>query len=209
MSSQQEQVVKAIEGSPYARRLGIRVEPVSEGIVRARLPWDPGLATVGDQVHGGALSSLVDVAATAAAWCTRELPEHPRGTTIGFQIQFLSGARAEEVVAEARVISRGRSITVIEVEGRAPDGRPVVRALVTYKLSGDGKVAEPAQILTALFAGKSLAEQKALLATLERAGAGLYRGFAAAEPDPDARAALQAAVEREEANARLLEGGGI
>jgi hypothetical protein len=41
------------------------------------------------------------------------------------------------VIAEARVISRGRSITIVEVDGRATDGRPVVRALVTYKLSGE------------------------------------------------------------------------
>ena len=127
----------AIGRSPYAQRLGITVEALGEGVVRARLPWDPGLVTVGDQVHGGALASLVDVAATAAAWCTRDLPEKPRGTTIGFQIQFLSGARAEEVVAEARVVQRGRSITVIEVIGRAPEGREVVRSLVTYKLSGE------------------------------------------------------------------------
>jgi uncharacterized protein (TIGR00369 family) len=152
MSSPEAAVVEIIGRSPFAKRLGIQVEAVGEGIVRARLPYDPGNTTVGDQVHGGALSSLVDVAATAAAWCTRDLPERPRGTTIGFQIQFLSGARAETVTAEARVISRGRSITIVEVDARAPDGRPVVRALVTYKLSGEDK--------------RSLAERKALLAAL-------------------------------------------
>ena len=61
--------------------------------------------------------------------------------------------------------------------------------------------------LAALFAGKSIPEQKALLARLERAGAGLYRAWAAVETDEQAKAALLEAAEREEQNARVLEGG--
>jgi hypothetical protein len=59
--------------------------------------------------------------------------------------------------------------------------------------------------LAALFAGKSIPEQKALLARLERAGAGLYRAWAAVETDEQSKAALLAAAEREEENARVLE----
>jgi len=129
-------VVDIIGRSPYAQQLGIHVEAVGEGHVRARLPFAPRNVTVGDQVHGGALASLVDVAATAAAWCTAKLPEKPRGTTISFQIQFLSGARSEEVVVDARVVQRGNQITIVEVDGKGADGRGVVKALVTYKLSG-------------------------------------------------------------------------
>jgi hypothetical protein len=59
--------------------------------------------------------------------------------------------------------------------------------------------------LAALFAGKSIPEQKALLARLERAGAGLYRAWAAAESDDRVKADLLQAAEREEENARVLE----
>ncbi len=62
------------------------------------------------------------------------------------------------------------------------------------------------QTLAALFAGKTVEEQKALLARLERAGAALYRAWAAQEPDPAARTGLLAAADREEENARVLEG---
>jgi len=63
----------------------------------------------------------------------------------------------------------------------------------------------PQEMLTLAFAGKPLDEQKALLATLERAGAALYRTFAAQETDAGAKEALLAAAEREEENARTLE----
>ena len=61
------------------------------------------------------------------------------------------------------------------------------------------------EILAALFAGKSVAEQKALIARLERAAAGLYRAWAAAERDEKAKGTLLGAAEREEQNARVLE----
>jgi hypothetical protein len=64
----------------------------------------------------------------------------------------------------------------------------------------------PQEILTALFAEKPVAEQKSLLASLERAGAGLYRAFAAGESDATVRESLLQAAEREEENARTLEG---
>lgn len=61
------------------------------------------------------------------------------------------------------------------------------------------------ETLLALFAGKSTPEQKRLLARLERAGANLYRAWAATEMDAKTKAALLAAAEREEQNARVLE----
>jgi hypothetical protein len=62
------------------------------------------------------------------------------------------------------------------------------------------------ETLAALFAGKSIPEQKTLLARLERAGAALYRAWAAAETDEAAKAALLAAADREDENAQALEG---
>ena len=60
-------------------------------------------------------------------------------------------------------------------------------------------------MLGSLFAGKSIPEQKRLLARLERAGASLYRAWAKTEMDPERKAALLAAADREEQNARVLE----
>ena len=65
---------------------------------------------------------------------------------------------------------------------------------------------DPAETLAKLFAGKTVEEQKELLAQLERAGAAMYRAFAANEPDEAVRVALEAAAKREEDNAEVLEG---
>lgn len=93
--------------------------------------------TIGDVVHGGAVSALIDTAAMAAAWSAIEFDgEPPRGTTVGLSVDFLAAARAQELLAEATVLRRGASLCFCEVKARGgADGTLVATGLVTYKLS--------------------------------------------------------------------------
>ena len=134
MAANEEVVRNLIAASPYGRLLGLVLESVERDRVCVRLPFRTEVVTIGDVVHGGALASLVDTAATGAFWSGADLSASSRGTTIGFTINFLAAARAKDVVAQARVIQRGRTICVGEVEVSDCDGAAVARALVTYKL---------------------------------------------------------------------------
>ena len=88
---------------------------------------------MGDVVHGGAISSLIDTAAAAAAWSGADVPERIRASTIGISVEFLAPARGQGVTAEARVLRRG-AITFLAVDVTADDGQAVATALVTYRL---------------------------------------------------------------------------
>ena len=134
MAANEEIIRQAIVASPLATLLGIETVEVAPDLVRVRLPFRSEVTTVGDLVHGGAIAALIDVAATAAFWTGADLKRNPRGTTIGFTVNFLAPARSSELIADARVVQRGRSISVGEVDVTGVDGRPVARALVTYKL---------------------------------------------------------------------------
>ncbi len=101
-----------------------------------RLPYRSDVTTLGDTVHGGAIASLVDVAATAAFWAKSGLGAGARGTTIGISLSFLSAGRGSDVLADARVRRRGREICNGEVVVRDAKGAEVAQAIVTYKLSG-------------------------------------------------------------------------
>ena len=135
-----EQVRKLVEGfivgSPYGRHLGIVAEAIEPDRVRVRLPYRDVLTTIGDMVHGGAIASLVDLAATAACWANPSVDPDARGTTIGFAINYLNAGRGQDLVATAEVIQRGRAISVCDVHVRGVDGALVARATVTYKLKG-------------------------------------------------------------------------
>jgi uncharacterized protein (TIGR00369 family) len=131
-----EKIVRdAIAGSPFARKLGITCESVAVDRVGMRLPWTPDHTTIGDMVHGGAIAALIDVTATGACWATPDLEPGARGTTIGFSLSFLNAGRAQDLLAEARVVQRGRQIVIAEVDVHGADGKHVARALVTYKRS--------------------------------------------------------------------------
>ena len=135
-----EQVRNLVEGfilgSPYGRLLGMVGEAVEPDRVRVRLPYREDVTTIGDTVHGGAIASLVDVAATAACWASPNVDAGARGTTIGFAINYLNAGRGQDLVATAEVIQRGRAISVCDVHVRGVDGTLVARATVTYKLKG-------------------------------------------------------------------------
>jgi uncharacterized protein (TIGR00369 family) len=128
-------IEKGIVLSPYGRLLGLSPEEVAVDRVRVRLPFREEVTTLGEMVHGGAIASLVDVAATAAGWATPAATLAARGTTVGFSLQFLAASLGSDLVAEARVVKRGGTLVVIEVSVADGSGQETARALVTYKLS--------------------------------------------------------------------------
>jgi uncharacterized protein (TIGR00369 family) len=120
--------------SPFLRELGVVADVLEDDHVVLRLPWRPELATVGDLVHGGAIAALSDATVMAAAWAGAQLPENLRGVTVSLSIDFAAGARAEDVLAEGRIVRRGSSLSAVEVDLRAADGRRLGKAIGTYKV---------------------------------------------------------------------------
>jgi uncharacterized protein (TIGR00369 family) len=123
-----------LEGSPFVTKLGVVTEKLEPGTAVLTLAYDPSLATIADVVHGGAISSLIDTAAAAAAWAGVEVPGSIRGTTVAISVNFLAAARAQDITASARVTRRGKNLAFIDVDVTTPDGAVVATALVTYKL---------------------------------------------------------------------------
>ena len=123
-----------VPNSPFAAALGIELVGIGEDAATLRLPWRSDLATIGDVVHGGAISTLADMAVMAAAWATEDVPADLRGVTVSLTVNFLDAARAEDLEASGRVVRRGRSLTCCEADVRGADGRLVAKALGTYKV---------------------------------------------------------------------------
>jgi uncharacterized protein (TIGR00369 family) len=128
-------VERAIVGSPFGALVGLRCESVEVDHVRVRLPFRREVTTIGEVVHGGAIASLVDVAATAAAWAHPRAELGARGTTVGFSLSFLAPGLGRDLVADARIVQRGGTLCVLEVAVEDDAGGAVARALVTYRLS--------------------------------------------------------------------------
>jgi len=190
-----------LETSAYAQKLGIVCDLFEDDRAVYSMAFREDNVTIADVVHGGAICSLADVAATGAAWSAVTEPERFRGITIDLSLSFVAAARGCALTADARVVKRGGTVCFIDVDVRSPGRELVARCKVVYKLS---RVESPEERMAAVFAGRSATEQMQILARLERVGAGLYRSFAEAATDDAIRNELVESADREEANAAVL-----
>ncbi len=120
--------------SPYVKHLGMQLTDLQPGMAILTLPFTDALVTIGTIVHGGAIASLIDTAATVAAWSDAEIPAKVRGTTVNLTVAYLAAAEQEDLQAIARVLRRGRNLVYLDVEVRSAAGNAVAKGLVTYKL---------------------------------------------------------------------------
>jgi uncharacterized protein (TIGR00369 family) len=133
--AQRAQLTAQFEGSPFSRTLGVEAVDFDRDRAILRLPFRQENTTVADVVHGGAILTLADIAATAAAWSGIDDPTAYRGLTANLSLSFIAAGRGQTLLADARVIRRGSTLTFLEVAVTDEQQETVARAMVTYKLS--------------------------------------------------------------------------
>lgn len=128
-----EQVKEMAEGLRFSRHLGFELLSAATDRAVLRLPYAEHLGI--ERINGGAISALVDVAATCAFWSHDDVGVDSRGATVGLSINFLRLVVACDLTATATVRRRGGTICVGEVTVTDPVGAEVAIATVTYKLN--------------------------------------------------------------------------
>jgi uncharacterized protein (TIGR00369 family) len=128
-------IAEFLKHSPFVRHLGMELRSIDDDHAILALPFSEEVVTIGDVVHGGAVSTLIDTAAMAASWSGIDFEQPPKGTTVGLTVDFLAAGRNQELLADARVIRRGSSLCFCEAKVTgAGDDTLVAAGLVTYKL---------------------------------------------------------------------------
>ncbi len=123
-----------LKTSPFVGYLSIELVALEPGRATLRLPYDRTVTTIGTVVHGGAIATLLDSAGAAAAWSDAEVPANVRGTTVSLTVSYLAAADDEDVLATARVLSRGRSLVYLDIDATTASGKAVAKGLATYKI---------------------------------------------------------------------------
>jgi uncharacterized protein (TIGR00369 family) len=100
----------------YARQrllqtLGATLERVAPGEVDIRLPFRAELSQQHGFFHAGAMTSIVDTACGYAALSL--MPPDAAVLTVEFKVNLLAPGKGEAVVARARVVKAGRTLTVV------------------------------------------------------------------------------------------------
>ena len=133
----------------FAEWLGVTVTDLSEDRAVIVLPSRAEHLNAGGVLNGGASASLIAMAGTLAAWTGIDLDGDLQLSCVDLSVQYLARATEEDVVAEARVLRRGRSLVVLDVALTGRAGGPICQGLLSYQTSDYGgrsprRLAQPA-----------------------------------------------------------------
>ncbi len=186
----------------FPETLGIQFLETGPDLIRAKIAVTEALCTLPGVMHGGAIMAFAD---TLGAYGTvLNLPDGAGTTTIESKTNFFSKASSNaDVIGVCRPLHRGRRTMVWETQISDEAGKRVATVTQTQIVLEAAPTAEKA--LAGVFADGDVASHQAILARLERSGGALYRGWAKNETDPDVRARLLEAADREDQNAAVLE----
>lgn len=130
-----ERMAKVIALTPFMKHLAMEFVDAGEGWARLRMRYQDENSTAAKALHGGAISSLIDTTGAMAAWTTAEIAT-PKyfGSTVGINVNYLSGAIGEDIFAEGRVLKRGKEIIYSDVRVTNEAGKLLAQGTVVYRI---------------------------------------------------------------------------
>ena len=120
----------------FWRYLGIHVEAAGEGWVRLRVPVRDELRNAtGAPVHGGVLATLVDAAVGGALGTYGSAASGGVDqATLDLNVTYIAAAKGDALLAEGKIIRRGRSIAFGETRVTDTTGTLVALGRATYMI---------------------------------------------------------------------------
>ena len=120
---------------PIAKLLQMRIAQVEEGRVTMQMPIDERYANPSGTLHGGIMCDLGDAAMGTAFATTCE--EGDSYTTIELKCNYLRPVWKGELTANAWVVSRGKTIGLVECEIRDDTNRLIAKLSSTLTILRD------------------------------------------------------------------------
>jgi len=121
-----------------ALSLGATVLAASDGYFKASFEAREAFYNLGNVVQGGFLAAMLDDTLGPAVITT--MAEDEVHSTVDLHVQFLRPATAGQLIGEARVTHRGKTVRMAEATLSTSEGKVVARASCSCairKLAGD------------------------------------------------------------------------
>jgi uncharacterized protein (TIGR00369 family) len=110
----------SFERQAFMAHLGASLEEVAPGICDIAAGYDRRLTQQHGYFHGGVMASLADSAAGYAAYSL--FPATASVLTVEYKLNMLRPGRGDSIVAKARVVKSGRTLTVVQADVYARNG---------------------------------------------------------------------------------------
>lgn len=104
-----------MDGEGFRELVGAELSEAGDGRAVVRLRAGRRHLNPGGTVHGGAISTLVDVS-MAEAIGTTVAEDGERPVTVEMRVNYMASGRPGAIISEARVRKGGKRMTVVEAE---------------------------------------------------------------------------------------------
>jgi len=135
-SAAAKELTRRLRSSNTNRLLGFTVEAAEPGRAVLAMRVRELHRQIHGVVHGGIIATLADTAAALGVYMAL-----PRGTpmaTVELKINYLEPLVHGVVIAEGRMLRKGRNFAVAECDVRDHDGRLAAKALMTFAIRPSG-----------------------------------------------------------------------
>ena len=123
-----------LEAPPAAALLGWRALSIEPGHVRVEYTARGEFCNPMGNIQGGFLTAMLDDAMGPAAFTLLGADEF--APTLNISVSFLSPAKPGKLIADGRVVSKGRTVVFMEGSLAMEDGTLVATATATAKIIG-------------------------------------------------------------------------
>lgn len=130
-----------VESSPYSRFLGVQLDHVDAASARLLLPYSEENSNPGKVLHGGCAASIGAIGGqlvARAALAAETAPWH----TAQMQVSYLAAAIGEDVVADAKLLRKGRELCFVGIDVATLEGKRVASITTTVRGRGGAASAE-------------------------------------------------------------------
>ena len=128
----ERELARRLRESNAGKFFGFELEAAEEGRAVLRMRVRSAHKQVHGVVHGGIVAALADTAGGLATYMV--VPRGTRIATVEMKINFLEPVDRGTLVAEARVLRRGKHFAVVDGDVRDSRGRLVAKALMTFAI---------------------------------------------------------------------------
>jgi uncharacterized protein (TIGR00369 family) len=130
------------DGAPFHKLLGLELAEWRDGFARVACATGPQHANRSGITHGGVVLSMIDQAAAyAGLWCS--VPGNVRrSVTLDLDCRFTGQVSGGGLVAEGRVVSRGRNIFFCRTEVFDAAGKLVAFGASTHRWRAGSETTE-------------------------------------------------------------------
>jgi uncharacterized protein (TIGR00369 family) len=107
-------VADAVLSLPVAAAFGLTFTQLADGRAEAQLAWRPEQSHADGVFQANPMAALADFTGVAAG--VTLLPRGSAAATVDYTVKFLTEARGDHLIARARVLRPGSSLTVSAVD---------------------------------------------------------------------------------------------